>query len=49
MNILFLTLVQIDSITDRGIYPDLLRKFCNEGHKVTIVTPVERRKKLVQI
>ncbi|MBE7652737.1 glycosyltransferase family 4 protein [Tenacibaculum finnmarkense] len=46
MNILFLTLVQIDSITDRGIYPDLLRKFCNEGHKVTIVTPVERRKKI---
>lgn len=44
MNILFLTLVEINSIDERGIYQDLLRKFRNEGHKVTIVTPVERRK-----
>ena len=46
MNILFLTLVEINSIEDRGIYQDLLRKFRNEGHLVTIVTPVERRKKI---
>lgn len=45
MNLLFLTLVGIDSINNRGIYQDLLRKFSNEGHDVTIVTPVERRKK----
>lgn len=44
MNILFLTLVGINSIEDRGIYQDLLRKFRNEGHQLTIVTPVERRK-----
>lgn len=44
MNIIFLTLVEINSIEERGIYQDLLRKFRNEGHKVTIVTPVERRK-----
>ena len=44
MNILFLTLVEINSVEDRGIYQDLLRKFSNEGHDVTIVTPVERRK-----
>ena len=44
MNVLFLTLVEIQSIEDRGIYQDLLRKFRNEGHQVTIVTPVERRK-----
>ncbi|RNA61678.1 glycosyltransferase WbuB [Chryseobacterium nematophagum] len=44
MNVLFLTLVEIDSVEDRGIYQDLLRKFRNEGHDVTIVTPVERRK-----
>ncbi|WP_294324228.1 glycosyltransferase family 4 protein [uncultured Chryseobacterium sp.] len=44
MNILFLTLVEINSVDDRGIYQDLLRKFRNEGHDVTIVTPVERRK-----
>lgn len=46
MNILFLTLVEINSVEDRGIYQDLLRKFRNEGHDVTIVTPVERRKKI---
>lgn len=44
MNILFLTLVEINSVEDRGIYQDLLRKFRNEGHDVTIVTPVERRR-----
>lgn len=46
MNILFLTLVGIDSLEERGIYQDLLRKFIREGHYVTIVTPVERRKKI---
>ena len=44
MNVLFLTLVEINSIEDRGIYQDLLRKFRNEGHDVTIVTPMERRR-----
>ncbi|WP_099364927.1 glycosyltransferase family 4 protein [Sphingobacterium sp. 1.A.4] len=44
MNILFLTLAEINSIEDRGIYQDLLRKFRNEGHSVFLVTPVERRK-----
>ena len=44
MNILFVTLVGINSIEDRGIYQDLLRHFRNKGHDVTIVTPVERRK-----
>lgn len=46
MNILFLTLVEINSIEERGIYTDLLRKFRNEGHSITIVTPQERRKKI---
>lgn len=45
MNILFLTLVQINSIENRGIYEDLLRKFRDEGHHVHVVTPVERREK----
>src|SRR5690606_29105727 len=31
---------------DRGIYQDLLPKFRDEGHYITIVTPVERRKKI---
>lgn len=46
MNILFLTLVGISSIEDRGIYQDLLRKFRDKGHHITVVTPVERRKKI---
>ena len=43
MNILFLTLVNISKINERGIYQDLMRKFRNEGHEVYIVTPCERR------
>ena len=30
-------------VENRGIYPDLMRKFRNEGHQVVIVTPRERR------
>lgn len=43
MNILFLTIQRISDISDRGIYPDLMRKFSLEGHKVFIITPVEKR------
>lgn len=46
MNIIFLTLSAISSVKERGIYQDLLRKFRDEGHDVTIVTPVERRKRI---
>lgn len=46
MNILFLTLVNISSLEERGIYQDLLLKFVREGHSVTIVTPVERRENI---
>lgn len=45
MNILFLTLVKIKSLEERGIYTDLLRKFREEGHKVFVVSPLERRDK----
>ncbi|MFH0736057.1 MAG: glycosyltransferase family 4 protein [bacterium] len=45
MNILFLTLVNIDDINERGIYNDLIRKFGTDGHKVYIVSPNERRLK----
>lgn len=45
MNILFLTLVKIKTLDDRGIYTDLLRKFREEGHRVYIVSPSERREK----
>ena len=43
MNIIFLTLVRILDIESRGIYSDLMRKFCDEGHQVYIVTSAERR------
>ena len=43
MNILFLTILKIDTIADRGVYPDLMRKFHREGHNVFIVTSAERR------
>lgn len=43
MNVIFLTLVRISDIEDRGIYQDLMRKFRNEGHNVYIVTAAERR------
>ena len=43
MNIIFLTLVRISDVEDRGIYQDLMRKFRDEGHNVYIVTAAERR------
>jgi glycosyltransferase involved in cell wall biosynthesis len=45
MNILFLTLVRITDIEERGIYTDLMRTFRDNGHEVFIVCPVERRYK----
>ena len=45
MNIVFLTLSRFTDISDRGIYPDLVRKFCNEGHNVYVVSPMERKYK----
>ncbi len=43
MNVIFLTLVRITDIEERGIYSDLMRKFRDEGHQVYIVTAAERR------
>ena len=43
MKILFLTLAKIDNIETQGIYTDLLRKFRDNGHEVTIVSPIERK------
>ncbi len=33
----------MNSVEDRGIYTDLMRKFRDKGHKVYIVSPTERR------
>ena len=43
MKILFLTLARINSIEVQGIYPDLLRKFRDNGHELIIVSPTERK------
>lgn len=44
MNVIFLSLSKlIRDINSHGIYPDLLRKFVDEGHNVYIVCPYERR------
>lgn len=44
MNILFLTLVDFNSLDERSIYTDLLREFAKHGHNLFIISPVERRK-----
>ena len=43
MNIIFLTMSTLREVDTHGIYSDLMRKFRNEGHKVYIVSPCERR------
>ncbi len=43
MNILFLTISRLTDVAERNIYNDLMRKFRDEGHKVYIVSPRERR------
>lgn len=43
MNIIFLTMTPIRSVESRNIYTDLMRKFRDEGHGVTIVSPMERK------
>ena len=47
MNILFLTISRFNDVEDKGIYTDLMRKFRDEGHKVYVVTPLERRYKQI--
>lgn len=43
MKVIFLTMVPTPSLSNRGIYTDLLRRFVSEGHKVYVVYPRERR------
>ena len=46
MNILFLTLAEITNIDQGGIYPDLMKCFVEQGHHVSILSPIERRHKV---
>ncbi len=43
MKVVFITLSNINGISQRSIYADLMRKFRDEGHDVYIVSPCERR------
>lgn len=43
MNVLFLTLTKITSLSERGIYTDLLRHFSKGGHNIYVVSPLQRR------
>lgn len=43
MNILFLTLLDFSSFSERNIYCDLLREFIKNGHDVYCISPSERR------
>ena len=45
MNILFLTLANINSLSERGIYTDLLNRLQELGNTIHIVSPNERRNK----
>ena len=43
MNILFLTMARMTDIRSSGIYSDLMRKFRDNGHRVYVISPMERR------
>lgn len=43
MNVLFLTLVDINTIYSSGIYADLVREFDKHNHKIYVISPVEKR------
>ena len=43
MKIIFITISHLRHADERGIFPDLMRKFRNENHEVYIITPSERR------
>ncbi|EGI2115016.1 glycosyltransferase family 4 protein [Listeria monocytogenes] len=45
MNVLFLTLLDFQTLEESGIYTDLMREFVNNQHKVYIISPTEKRKK----
>lgn len=43
MNLLFITLSNIKSIDEHGIYQDLMRELAKNDHQVFVVSPIERR------
>jgi glycosyltransferase involved in cell wall biosynthesis len=45
MNILFISLIDFETIKTSGIYTDLLREFKKNGDKVYAISPTERKKR----
>ena len=45
MNVLFLSLLSINSLHDGNIYSDLLLEFTKAGHSVFVLSPIERRER----
>lgn len=45
MKVLFLTIIGVKNVSERGLYNDLMRKFRDNGHDVYIACPTERRNK----
>ena len=43
MNVLFLTIGRMDNIEQHALYPDLLRAFRDNGHRIYTVSPYEKR------
>lgn len=43
MNVLFLSLRRIKSLDEHDIYVDLLRTFVQKGHKLYVISPIEKR------
>lgn len=45
MNVLFLTLMEINDFSQTGIYPDLINEFAENGHDIYVVSPCEEKNK----
>ena len=43
MNVLFISLLDFNSLEERNIYTDLLREFRKYNHKIYAISPIERR------
>ncbi len=45
MNVLFLTIIDFETIEEKNIYTDLLRVFRKNGHRLYVISPEEAEKK----
>lgn len=43
MNVIFVTVSNINDLKIKGIFPDLMKKIRNEGHQLYVVSPTERK------